>query len=1002
MQTGLRSRFVLTLAMVSIGRLAAQICPAINFLTTPQLAPSGSEIIVTVRQANGSFTEYGLQGATPSYTTPNIQNSVTGCLPATSAKGPKVAINFKPAGMPSEAGAIVDLNGNGTPELLVAEQGPGVTIYWDFNLASPTTLLPQVTNPAGVQVADVNGDGKPDVIVLDAGGFDSANTGGVYVLLNNGDKTFTVSGHYTLNEPGSVAIADINGDGKLDLAIGQAGVNSVAIFLGNGDGTFQNPSMVAASASVISVMLVDFNRDGKLDLAVNVLGSNPQTLNPIAIMLGDGKGNFTSFATLQPGGDAETMTSGDFNGDGIPDIATGNFQLQTVSILLGKGDGSFGAPTTYSVPYGPSEITVTDFNNDGIADILIGVGGPDAIGESENSNLIGILLGNGNGTFQGASTFQVGGSVASFLAVADFNGDGNVDAIVGDQSGAFDFFAGNGDGTFQPAVASTTQGSGPAAVGDYNGDGRPDIALATSSGIQILLNNGGGTFQSPLPVSSGGTNPAGIVSADFNGDGKLDLAVANSGDQTNQSQVQAGNVAILTGAGNGGFALSNTYSAGTAPLSIAAADLNGDGKIDLVVADGGVNTFGSSLTPTPGAVYVLLNQGGGAFKSLANYTFGTFPIAVVLGDVNKDGKPDLVVLSNLETTDTNGSYEVGVLLGNGDGTFQSAIPYPVDFGPMSAVVADFNGDGNPDIVIAHCCGDTQMGYLLGHGDGTFDAEVLFNGGASPSLVGVADINKDGKPDLLVAGSDPVSFTPLVNVSLAPSKLGIASSAPALSGTGVAAESIASAYGEGLATQTLTATTIGDSLGGTSVSVKDSTGTSRAAVMFFVSPGQVNFQVPPGTANGTATVTVQSNGSSVSGAVQVNTVAPGIYTANANGLASALAFSYKPDGSYTYQDTATYDSSTNQVVPVPISLDPQTNQVYLQLYGTGLRHASAGSVTVKIGSTSLTPQFVGAQGVDPGLDQVNVLLPYSLKGSGDVAITVTAAGVTANTVHVTIE
>jgi uncharacterized protein (TIGR03437 family) len=137
-------------------------------------------------------------------------------------------------------------------------------------------------------------------------------------------------------------------------------------------------------------------------------------------------------------------------------------------------------------------------------------------------------------------------------------------------------------------------------------------------------------------------------------------------------------------------------------------------------------------------------------------------------------------------------------------------------------------------------------------------------------------------------------------------------------------------------------------------------------------------------------------------VQVNTVAPGIYTANAGGLASALAFSYKPDGSYTYQDTAVVDASTNQVVPNPISLDPSTNTVVLELYGTGLRHAASGTVSVRVGSTTLTPQYFGAQGQDVGLDQVNVILPYSLKGSGDVAVTVTAGGVVANTVHVTIE
>jgi hypothetical protein len=716
----MRFAFVLALAISGSGSLAAQSCPAIDFLTTAQLAPSANADLVAVRQADGSFTGYGLLGNAPLYTTPNLQNSITGCIRLIGgAKGPKAVINFNPAGTPSEPGAIVDLNGNGTPELLVAETGPGVTVYWDFNLSAPDQLLPQITSPAGVQVADLNGDGKPDIIALDGGALGSANNGGVYVLLNNGDKTFKVSGHYLLNEPGTVAIADINGDGKPDMVVGQQGANSVAVFLGNGDGTFQNPTMVAAAGIVISVLIADFNRDGKMDLAVNTLGSGGfPSVNPIAILLGDGKGNFSPASTVLPGGDAMILATGDFNGDGIPDLAAGNFQYQTVSVMLGKGDGSFGSPTSYAVPFGPNEITVTDFNNDGLADIAIGIGTPTAIGESENSNVIGVLLGNGDGTFQGAPTYYIGQSNASFLAVADFNSDGNIDAIVQDQSsGAFDFFAGKGDGTFQAPVVTPGQPAGPAAVGDFNGDGKPDLAIAGANGIQILLNAGAGSFQNGSLIAVNGATPSAIVAADFNGDGKLDLAVAIGA-----------TVEILTGGGNGAFTLANSYTVGSAPSSMAVADVNGDGKPDLLIADAGVNNFGSTTASVPGAVYVLLNQGGGAFKVAAHYAVAVFPTFVAAGDVNNDGKPDLVVLALDETSSTDFSYEAGVLLGNGDGTFQAATPYPVDFGPSSAVIADFNGDGKPDIVIAHCCGDTEMGYLLGHGDGTFDPEVLFNGG----------------------------------------------------------------------------------------------------------------------------------------------------------------------------------------------------------------------------------------------------------------------------------
>ncbi len=474
--------------------LLGQTCPSINFSSTPQLAPAGSADLVITRQADGSFTGYGLGGAKPSYTTPDIQNSITNCYPAPAHNGPKPTINFHPTGAASEAGAIVDLNGNGTPELLVSETNPGVTIYWDFNLANPTTLLPQILSPGGLSVADVNGDGKPDLVVLDGGDGTSVNMGGIYVLVNNGDGTFQQKGHYLLASPDSVAIADVNGDGKPDLVAGLYGNPSgtIAVLLGNGDGTFQSASSTPTSAGVISVMVGDFNRDGNPDVAAVLIGNGSS--NSIAIFLGNGKGGFTAGSPFSAGGDAVNLVTGDFNGDGIPDLATGNFDLQTVSVLLGHGDGTFQAPATYVVPYGPTELTVTDFNNDGYADILVGIGGPTAIGESENSEVIGVLLGNGDGTFLGARTYPISTSTndqARFIASADFTGDGKLDAVLGDHAGNLGLFAGNGDGTFQPVKLSTGAPNGPGVTGDFNGDGKPDLAIVQDGGVNILVNRAG-------------------------------------------------------------------------------------------------------------------------------------------------------------------------------------------------------------------------------------------------------------------------------------------------------------------------------------------------------------------------------------------------------------------------------------------------------------------------------------------------------------------------------
>jgi uncharacterized protein (TIGR03437 family) len=1001
-----------TFLIATRAALIAQ-CPAINFYTTPELQPpNGGTDIVVVRQPDGSFTEYGLGGATPSFTTPNIQSTVSGCLPASTHTGPRVTINYNPTGVASEPGAIADLNGNGIPELLIAETNPGLTIFYDFNLANPTVYLPEITVPTGVSVADLNGDGHPDVVVLD-GGDGSSDLGNVYILLNKGDGTLTPApggGRYAVSAPGSVAIADVNGDGKPDLVVGLSPSTTtgiVAVLLGNGDGTFQNPTNFPASGVVISVVVADFNGDGHPDIAYVTLGnSNGSGPNAINILLGNGSGGFTSAGSgFSAGGDAAYLVAGDFNGDGRLDLAAGNFRASTVTVLLGNGNGTFQAPYGYSVPYGPTELTVTDFNDDGFADILIGVGSPTAVGESENSEVLGVLLGNGDGTFRGAPTTDIGGSesAASFLAVADFNGDGKVDAILADQTtGNVAFFAGNGNGTFQTPVLHQGELSQPgvAAVGDFNGDGRPDLAVAQtqSSNLFILLNSGGGNFQSPSMTGSGGFGPAGLAAADFNGDGKIDLAVANSGGFNGSGQNQAGNVAILTGSGSGSFSVSNTYVAGTAPTGIAAADLNGDGKPDLVVADAGMNG-GTGQPFVAGGVYVFLNQGSSFQKSNA-YPVSTFPNIVAIGDLNGDGRPDLVVAAS----DDNVNYYLGILLGNGNGTFQSATLLPTQFGPSSIAIDDFNGDGKVDLIVGHCCGDTDATYLLGHGDGTFDPEVQFNAGSS-QFVAAADITGNGLPDLLVAQSNPAAFMALINVSAKAQTQAVstASSAPAPSGAPVAAESIASAYGSDLANTTAPAKTLGTSLGGTTMDVKDSAGTDRPATLFYVSPSQVNFEIPTGTTNGTATVNVHSgDGTTSSGTVQIASVAPGLYTVNSAGLAAAYAEHYSASGTLTSQQNVAEVNSSNQVVASPISLDPQGSQVYLLLFGTGLRHAALSDVTVTVGSTVLQPAYSGAQGGFVGLDQINVLLPYSLKGSGDVPVVVTASGLVANTVRITIQ
>ena len=341
-------------------------------------------------------------------------------------------------------------------------------------------------------------------------------------------------------------------------------------------------------------------------------------------------------------------------------------------IFLPAAIYSSGEPETDSV-------AVADVNDDGKPDIVLA---------NFISGLVSVLLGNGDGTFQTAVTYGSGGINPMSVAIADVNGDGKPDIVVANlNSGSVGVLLGNGDGTFRPAL---TFGAGTrtmsVAVADVNGDGKPDIVVADQDGyVGVLLGNGDGTFLPIVIYGAGGAYTTWVAVADVNGDGKPDIVVAN----------EDGYVGVLLGNGNGTFRAAVTYgSGGGSPDSVAIADLNGDGKPDIVVAN-----YWSS-------VGVLLGNGDGTFQPAVIYSSGSLgvigPVSVTVADLNDDGKPDLLV-TNLFTdwpSDENGT--VGVLLGNGDGTFQPAVTYSsgATFAE-SLAVSDVNGDGKPDIVVAN-------------------------------------------------------------------------------------------------------------------------------------------------------------------------------------------------------------------------------------------------------------------------------------------------------------
>jgi hypothetical protein len=473
----------------------------------------------------------------------------------------------------------------------------GNVIFW-----RPQSEYATGNTPAAVAVGDFNGDGNVDMAIVNQ----AQNT--VSVLLGNGDGTFAAHVDYaTGNMPVAVAAGDFNGDGKLDLAVVNKLGNSVSILLGNGDGTFKPHADSAAGSTPVAVAAGDFNGDGKLDLAV-VNNTSP---GAVSVLLGNGDGTFKlgtnspvppSYAT---GNAPVAVAVGDFNRDGIPDLAVANHADNTVSVLLGNGDGTFaaalptltavagGAPpagtykvaTTYVTARGESMLSAAgSISTSAGNDMAIQVSSPAAWGNATGWNVYFTTAGGSIFYKQNASPIAIGtsstqtsaistttpapataGSSPIALAVADFNGDGKPDLAVLDNTnpGAVSILPGNGDGTFAAQVqyATTSSSPGAAAVGaavalaiaDFNGDGKPDLAVVnsppatagtTSAGsVSILMGKGDGTFQ-PYVAFAVGETPVAIVAADFSGDGNQDLAVVNQGNTA---------VSILPGNGDGTF-----------------------------------------------------------------------------------------------------------------------------------------------------------------------------------------------------------------------------------------------------------------------------------------------------------------------------------------------------------------------------------------------------------------------------------------------------------------
>jgi FG-GAP-like repeat len=675
-----------------------------------------------------------------------------------------------PAGAAPGSLAVADLNGDGTPDLVVNNtyyNTVSVLLGNGDGTFQPPRAHATGPGPDWVVVADLIGDGTPDLVAANSNGT-------ISVLLGDGDGSFESQQVFSGDFPGEAIVGDLNGDGKPDIVV--AGGGAVSVLLGNGDGTFQAPPPASAATALslipYAVTMADLTGDGRLDIITANVNDNS-----VSVLLQNRDGTFQTRQTFPTGAGTGpgALAVADLAGDGIADIVTADYHSNSVSVLMGNGDGTFQAPEIVAVGDSPNDVVVADLRRDGKEDIitanktgntisvLLGKGDgtfqpqavyavgtnpsavvvaaltsngiPDIVTSNHHNGTISVLLGNGNGTFQSAQTYTAGGSKgkAGAVVVADLAGNGIADiAVANSSSNTVSVLLGNGNGTFQSAVAYAV-GDDPRglAVADLTGDGVQDLISANygDNTVSVLLGKGNGTFAKQQTFGTG-VGDYGIAAADLNGDGKADIVTANE---------SAGTVSVLLGNGDGTFKTQSTLQLGANKYSATLADVNGDGSLDLV-----------ETSRLQGTVSVQLGNGDGTFTQGATVVVGAQPTAASVADLNGDGRLDIVTTNSADNT-------VSVLLGNGNGTFQPQKTYAVGRSPRGLAIANLTGDGIPDLVVANY-DDNTVSVLLGNGDGSFRTQEVFAVGSRPYAVTVAVLTGDGIPDIVVtnAGGDSVS------------------------------------------------------------------------------------------------------------------------------------------------------------------------------------------------------------------------------------------------------
>lgn len=506
-------------------------------------------------------------------------------------------------------------------------------------------------------------------------------------------------------------VAELDGDGVPDLAVkGINGTTDVEVLAGVGNGAFCPPVPFAVGVGQ-ELTAADLDGDGDRDLVL-------ESFMDIVVLLNDGAGQFAPGVNHPAGLVLRRPVVADLDGDGTPDVVVPIELEDSIGLLFGNGDGTLAPVIKLAAGSRPRSVAARDLDGDGDVDLAV---------SNNQSSELWVLAGAGDGTFGPPTVVPL--TFPRTVVAEDLDADGAPDLLVDTNSGWMQL-AGVGDGTFGAPVASSVTTTSFPALDDLDGDGTLDLAGTNqASEVSVQLGLGGGAFAAPTTYALGGGIGAGareVYVEDLDGDGTADLAV-----------VTKDGIVRLLGQGGGTFLGVELHDVGDEPRAVALADVDGDGALDLLTANDG-----------SGDVSVLLNAGDGTLGAdvpvtLSGAPFGPQSSVLAAGDLNNDGLDDVVV-------NRLNPYGFSVLLATGGGAFGAESTTTTGSSePRAMTVADVDGDGNADLLVAEGGVGLQLSVRLGAGDGTLGAPATYNANQSAGNIAVADLDGDGLQDVVV-------------------------------------------------------------------------------------------------------------------------------------------------------------------------------------------------------------------------------------------------------------